>query len=146
MKINCDHGFYKFFTAEPSELYRFKKAFGFDLVAKEDFFTFPELSNLSPLSLENQDYGGLKAKATICADYGSLFKENGFVFDLKAQKLCPIEEVKELLKFYESYSGSLNLIGLPQAGGYWQGKRLLSYSGAFDKFFRICEIWGQEYE
>ncbi len=146
MKIICDHGYYKFFTTAPGELYRFKAAFGAELVGKGDYFTFPELAALEPFTLEGQDYGGLSAKASICADFGEVFKANGFVFDLQTKKLRPVSEIKNILNFAESWSGTLNLAALPQAGGFYNGKRLLSFTGVLDKFFKICEIWGQEYD
>lgn len=145
MQILCDHGYYKFFTKAPSELYRFKTAFGAELTSKEDYFTFPKLAALPPYSLQWQEYGGLKAKASICADFGEVFKANGFVFDLTQKKLTPIAEVKAVLNFAESWSGTLNLTDLPQAGGFYGRKRLLSFTGVIDKFFKVCEVWGQEY-
>lgn len=102
MKVICKHGYYKFLMAAPSELYRFKAAFGAELVGKGDYFTFPELAALEPFTLEGQMYGELKAKASICADYGEVFKANGFVFDLQSQKLRPVSEVKNVLNFAAS--------------------------------------------
>ncbi len=145
MKINCDHGYYKFYTSSTADLFRFRAAFGVELCPKQDYFTFEELSSLEPFSLKNQPFGNLTAKASICADYGDLFKANGFVFDLGSKKLAFSEDIKTELKSYRSWSGSLNLRGLPQAGGIIKGKKLLSFSGIFDESFKICEIYGEEY-
>ena len=145
MIIKCEHGYYKFFTAAPNELYRFKMVFGVELLPKDDYFTFPELASLEPYSLVNQPYGNLTAKATIADSYGALFKVNGFVFDLKDMVLKYINSVQTVLNLFKSYSGTLNLTTIPQAGGFYDGKRLVSFSGKLDKFFKICEIWGAEY-
>lgn len=145
MIIKCEHGYYKFFTAAPNELYRFKMVFGVELLPKDDYFTFAELAQLEPYSLVNQPYGNLTAKATIAESYGELFKANGFVFDLKDMVLKDINSVQTVLNLFKSYSGTLNLTTIPQAGGFYDGKRLVSFSGKLDKFFKICEIWGAEY-
>ena len=150
MIIKCEHGYYKFFTTAPNELYRFKMVFGVELAPKEDYFTFAELARLEPYSLVNQPYGNLTAKATIAESYGELFKANGFVFDLTSGYVSfaaeqDINSVQTVLNLFKSYSGTLNLTTIPQAGGFYDGKRLISFSGKLDKFFKICEIWGAEY-
>lgn len=145
MIIKCEHGYYKFFTAAPNELYRFKMVFGVELAPKDDYFTFAELANLDPYTLQGQAFANLTAKCSIADCFGKVFKANGFVFDLKSKSLKDIGEIKAVLNLYKSYSGTLSLTTIPQAGGFYDGKRLLSFSGVLDKFFKICEIWGAEY-
>lgn len=130
MKIFCQHGFYTFTPETMDDQAYFEAATGYKLVRFGDRLTFAPLAALSGVSICGQDFGGLTAKVNYCGTAAEVMRSNGFVFDLKTQKLAALESVTQTAELYPQINGALiALEDLPQAGAMYERKRLLSFAG-----------------
>lgn len=129
--ITCRHGFYMFYPEDMDDRAYFEAATGFKLTECGGGLTFPALLEMGDVSIQGQPYGGLTANVNYCGEPEDVFRANGFVFDVSAQKLAVIGDVKKTLELYPQINGALIAVDeLPQAGGVTHKYgRLLSFTG-----------------
>jgi hypothetical protein len=138
MRVNCDSGFYFFETETVDDPNYFEFVKQWKLAPLGRFYTFENLVGLPIYSIEGQTYGntGLKANKTICGDFGSILKTNGWVFNLRAQKITPQSEVSGDCAFWvqEDYAGISE--ELPQAGAKLGGRTITGFTGKYTRYFK----------
>ncbi len=130
MNIFCDHGFYTFAPESMDDRAYFEASTGYKLTPYKAGFTFPALAELGPISIAGQPYGGLTAKVNYCGAPADVMRANGFVFDLKKQKLSDISDIKINVELYPQVNdGMIAVYDLPQAGAAYNFNRLISFAG-----------------
>lgn len=129
MKIKVDNGYYRFYPIASHEL-DLLKAVGFDVIKKEDYFTFPLLAALPAYSIEGIVYGGITANATYSGTVELVLLNNKFIYDISSGALKNLTSVTGSVKYKES--DIVYFDGLPQSGCFMQGKRLRGFSGYWD--------------
>lgn len=130
MMMDCQHGFYMFYPEGIEDCSFFEEQTGFSLVQYESGLTFEELSALPDYSIKGQPYGNLIAKVNFAGHPADVLRANGFVFDWTLQKLRKLEDMEVDLPVKEQPFGGFISTALPQAGGTYGGKVLLSFTGA----------------
>lgn len=130
MIIKCEHGFYTFVPEDMDDQAYFEASTGYKLVRFADGLTFAPLASLSEISIKDQPYGGLTANVNYCGLPEDVMRANGFVFDLAARKLAPLDTVNKPLELYPQVNGALIAVDeLPQAGAVYNRQCLLSFTG-----------------
>ncbi len=141
MKVNCQHGFYKFIEEFPGDVSRFVSTYGFDMFFENGYFTFEFLLNAPKYSLKGGTYLGAPATVTIEGEPWEILKANGLIYDFNEDEVIPISTVTQLFK-------------LEQASSYWMasglilpgsitddGERVTDYAAFFDDgIFKYSEV------
>ncbi len=127
MKIKVDNGYYRFYPIASHELYLLKAA-GYEVVKKDDYFTFPLLAELPAYSIAGIDYGGVKANVTYSGTSDLVLLKNKFIYDIKAEKLRSLTDTTGMIDYTQDDIVYFN--GLPQIGCFMKNKkRLKGFSG-----------------
>lgn len=94
MKIQCLHGYFKFYENRVGELSDFMEYSGLSLVAKSDYYTFSALENAPKHSLAGKElFPGFVAIKTFEGEPWEIFKENACVFNFLTNKVVPIASI-----------------------------------------------------
>lgn len=127
MRIKVDNGYYRFYPIASHELYLLKAA-GYEVVKKDDCFTFPLLAELPAYSIAGIDYGGVKASVTYSGTSDLVLHSNKFVYELNTGTLKNLASITGVVDYMESDIIYFN--GLPQIGCFMKNKkRLKGFSG-----------------
>lgn len=129
MMIDCQHGFYMFYPEGIEDQAYFEAQTGFALVQYENGLTFAPLAKLPDFSIKGQPYGNLTAKVNYAGHPADVMRANGFVFDLEELILKDIQSIKAILPLHDQPMGGFISETLPQAGGKYDNKVLLSFTG-----------------
>lgn len=143
MRINCIHGYFKFYENEPGDISAFASRFGLELVRVDDYFTFKDLEDAPTHSL----VGGLFLLAPCIARFEGppweVMRENKLIYNFNLGLIVPRLSVVTLAKIRTSgiyYISS----GMLLAGSLTdEGKRVTDYAAHFsfrDFQFRYSEI------
>lgn len=82
MRIKCIHGYFIFEEEEAGEISRFTSTLGLDLVAKDNYYTFPLLADAGEYSLDGLLYlGDAIANVTHEGKPWEVMEENEFIYD-----------------------------------------------------------------
>jgi hypothetical protein len=143
LRIDCLHGFFKFYELAPGQISRFMSLFGFTLVKKDDFYTFETLADAPEFSLEGGTYLGATSPVTFEGQPNEVMRANSLVYDFNSDQLVDINtitqrvEIGQGLRYYVSN-------GLVLPGSLTdEGLRVMDYSAffAFDQVkFRYSEF------
>jgi hypothetical protein len=138
MRINCENGFYFFETETVDDPHYFEFIKLWKLKPLGRFYTFENLAGLPVFSIEGQTYGntGLKAAKTICGDYGSIFKANDWVFNLRTQRIDLKSNVSGDTEFWVQSDYEGVAFELPQAGAKLGGRVINGFIGKYRDYFR----------
>ena len=110
MRIDCDHGFFKFTELKPGQISRFQSFFKSKIVRQNDFYTFENLINAPTYSIIGNQYLGAVATKTFEGIPSEIFRENSLVFDFTKNLVVPINSVTtrvkiDLVGFYNIAQG-----------------------------------------
>lgn len=130
MKIFCEHGFYTFEPESMDDQAYFEAATGYKLTPFGERLTFAPLAELPTLSIKGQPFGNLTATANFCGTAAEVMRANGFVFDVKNQKLSVLSDIKQSIELWPQVNGGyISLETLPQAGAVYNRRKLISFTG-----------------
>lgn len=140
MRVLCRHGHIAFFPRIASEVSRFCRYFGVELIRVEDFFTFEPLVELDRYSLVGKTYGNLPAVETFEGENPwQVMKENGFVYHIASGLL--LSKTSIAVKINPPLVGDFFIAESPliQPGSRnAAGQQILSYDGEFiDGIFQL---------
>lgn len=98
MKLNCDHGYFKFYEMVSGEISDFVSLYGLDLVREGDFYTFEFLSGAPKYSIAGLPYLGILAIKTFEGAPSEIMRENNLVYDFNKGLVVPILSVIQRVK------------------------------------------------
>lgn len=130
MRVICEKGFYKFYPQQISEVVRFQKKSGYELVPCRDFFTFPLLAELPNFSFIGHEFGGLVGLANYAGRPEDVMAENGYCFYLATQTLILRAAVIDRVQY--SYGPYIVANQLPQAYSFESKTKITGFSGLAD--------------
>lgn len=132
MRVKCRHGYYLFMPERAGDLLFFAGDTGITLAKGPYGWTLPALAALPLFSIQGQDYGGQPARVNYCGHPWEVMQANGFVYNLEAGALEPVENITDAFTPYLQNTGEAVALSLPQAGSKTQeGKVLVDFEGAF---------------
>lgn len=94
MKLNCSHGFFKFYETSAGQISDFMTYSGFEMVKKDDFFTFKSLENAPSYTIAGKSYLGFTATETFEGSPEAVFKANGVVYDFTKDLVTQINTIQ----------------------------------------------------
>lgn len=132
MKIDCLHGYFKFYETRSGDVSRFMSLFaGLSIFKFEDHFTFEALLDAPDYSIAGNQYLGATATKTFSGKPWEIFKENGLVYDFNKGSVQPILSTTQVVKIYESGNTFISQ-GLILPGSFTdEGSRVTDYSAWF---------------
>lgn len=93
MKLNCSHGFFKFEETSAGQISDFMTYSGFQLVKKDDYYTFKSLELAPDYTIEGKEFLGHVATETFEGSPEAVFKANGVVYDFTKDRVLPISSI-----------------------------------------------------
>lgn len=139
MRVVCNHGFFRFYPRDASDISLFNTIFEKELVHEKDYFTFSELIDAPKHSLVGLPYINLPALSTFEGEPWEVMKENDFVYNIATGLLVPKLSILTLIDpamagYYFICETALLQPGSRNA----LGQQILSYDGEF--IFRTNEF------
>ena len=133
MIIKCVHGFFMFFETQVGQAADFIRLFGFDLVPRDDYFTFASLLDIPKYSLKGKMIGDYPALKTFEGEVWEVFEANGVVYNFATDLIVPISSLT--LNNQVNFSGDRFVSpGLLLPGSLNQGgDRIKGYSAWFNR-------------
>lgn len=144
VKIECDHGFFRFYETSQGEIARFLNIFsGFSLQRSTDHFIFKALADAETYSIAGMEYLGNVATETLEGKPWEIMRANGLVYDFSKDLVVPIASVTLRTKLIQAskYFSSPGLIlpGSVTDGGSRVTEYVAWYSFK-DASFRYSEV------
>lgn len=132
MRIDCIHGYFKFYESRSGDISRFMSLFsGTEIFFNADHYTFSDLLNAPEYSIEGKEYLGAVATKTFSGKPWDIFKENKLIYDFTKGLVLPISSTTVNAKFYESGNTFISQ-GLIVPGSLTEdGGRVTDYSAWF---------------
>lgn len=93
MKIKCNHGYFRFYEIRVGEISNLIKRTGFDLVSKNDYFTFSDLIDAPRYSLEGKILIDIPAIKSFEGEEWEIFEQNNVVYDFTTGFVVPIASI-----------------------------------------------------
>jgi hypothetical protein len=93
MKVDCIHGYFIFNEDKAGELSRFLSLYEFDLLKKDDFWTFETLIDAPKYSIEGGTFLGAPCSKTFEGQPWDVMRENGLVYDFINDAVVPISTI-----------------------------------------------------
>ena len=144
MKVDCENGFYKFFTDNVGELRIWEDYNGIKLTRCGDFFTFEALAAMPNYSFTGAKLGEESLIVNYAGDKAQVLKLNNLVYDYTTNKI--VNKLKVLTGVYVDNDLFINTPILPQAGGKNGFKTLTGFSGFWNANYNMYKIESLKYE
>lgn len=146
MRVVCRHGHFAFYPKDRKEILRMKSTLKIELVAEDDYFTFPALVGLPRWSQVARPFGNLPAVVTYEGRHAwEVMRENDFVFSLAALVLVPRAAITEIVRLPQTQDCIVAPKPLIQPGSILPtGNVLTGYNGELDLDFQRLYIYSQE--
>lgn len=133
MRIDCLHGYFKFYEERPGQVFEFATLFGLDVVPMGDYYTLSGLEDAPDYSIVGGTYLDVPAIATFEGPPWEVMRANKIIYnfslDLAQSRLTVTSAVKAVQA--ESYYIST---GLMVPGSFRDdGLRVTDYSAWFSK-------------
>lgn len=144
MKINCLHGYFKFFETRAGEISEFMSLFeGLSIVAKEDHYVFEFLEDAPTHSIAGGTFLGVPTISTFEGPPWEVMRKNGIVYDFNTGLALPIASVLQRVSVSQAANYFLSP-GLLLPGSFMKdGTRITDYNGYFvfdSNKFKYSEI------
>lgn len=97
MRVECINGYFKLFENAPGQASDFAILFGFDLVPKDDYFTFSTIEDAPKFSISGSTYLDNDAIKTFEGEPWEVMLENKLVYDPSNDVVVPISSIKQRL-------------------------------------------------
>jgi hypothetical protein len=115
MRVNCIHGYFKFFEEAAGEIARFSETFEMAMVQVEDYFTFETLADAPDYSLVGHPYLNAVGIENFSGPPWEVMRANRLVYDFRYDLVVPIMTIIEAANIQSAnnyfYSSSLILPG-----------------------------------
>lgn len=127
MRIECDHGFFRFYESSGGDLARFLNIYsGFELARVTDYFTFSALATAETFSIAGAQYLSNIATETFEGKPWDVMRANGLIYDFTKGLVVPIASVTVRTK-------------LSQAGKYYSSPGLILPGSVTDGGDRVTD-------
>lgn len=131
LKINCQHGYFIFEEQRAGEVSDFITMFGFDMVRKQNYFTFADLDDAPEYSIKGNALLDNIATETFEGSPGEVFRKNKMVYNYDTGLLVPIISITNIIELSDAgnfyLSSGLILPGSLTA----EGSRVTDYAAWF---------------
>ena len=124
MQIRCIAGFFQFRETSAGEISRLNSFFGFDLVAKDDYFTFSFLKDAPEYAIVGGEYLGAEVSKTFEGEPWDVMRENEIVYDFLNDEMVPISSI-------------LRSVEIIPAGNYFVSQGLILPGSVTDGGLRV---------
>ena len=132
MRIDCVHGYFRFYEKAAGQVSVFASKFGLSLTFIEDHFTFETLADAPKYSIAGATYLSNTALSTFEGPIGEVMRENGLVYNFELDSVIPLLTVTRTAQLSRSssyfVSGGLIIPGSITDGG----SRVTDYSAHYD--------------
>lgn len=143
MKIECIHGYFKFFETQTGQISNFMRLFGFELERSGDHFTFSDLVAAPEYSIAGSPFLNIPAIKTYAGPPWAVMKENSFVYNFALGLVVPIATIVQPIKLQVAGDYMIST-GMILPGSIMEdGSRVKDYSAQFISDlmqFRYSEI------
>lgn len=128
MRIECIHGYFKFFETAAGQISRFTSLYGLELERSGDHFTFSDLVDAPTYSLLGGTFLGMPTIATFSGDPWEVMEENRLVYDFSVGIVRPLDSIVQLALIKQT-GHSFVTSGMLLPGSLTDaGKRVKDYS------------------
>lgn len=143
MRIDCIHGYFKFYELASGQVSKFMSVYGFDLVRKDDYYTFKGLQDAPNYSLEGGLYLGARCDVSFSGPQGEVMRANNLVFDFVKNRVVSVDEIRNQVSFQKTEKYYL-ASGLAMPCAFTdEGLRVTDYSAWYlenKSYFRYSEV------
>lgn len=143
MKIECVHGYFKFFETKAGQISQFMAMSGFELARNGDHFTFADLVDAPSHSIAGGRFLGCPTLKTFAGEPWEVMRENRLVYNFVLGLVVPIDVIVQLVKVQNAGSYLIST-GMIQPGSIMDdGSRVKDYSAQFIQelaHFRYSEV------
>jgi hypothetical protein len=126
MRIECEHGFYRFYPELSSEIDAVE-LFGLGLVKHGIFYTFPALVSAPTYSIKGVD----NAIATYSGTPAEVMRQNKFVYSIADDAIVPMSSISGQVEILSS-GNYLACKTIPQAGWSVYNTAVVDFTGRID--------------
>jgi hypothetical protein len=98
MRIECIHGYFKFFETKVGQMSTFMRLFEFELERSGDHFTFSDLVDAPDYSLKGGTFLGCPTTETFEGNPWEVMRENGIVYNFLTGTVVPIATILQSVK------------------------------------------------
>lgn len=132
MKVDCLHGYFKFYDDTIGQINHFVSLYGLPIVRSNDHFTFEALVDAPDYSIEGGLYLGALSTKTFEGDPWEVMKENKLVYNFNLSKVVRIETITDAIVISPSVYFFLSSSGMIQPGSVTEdGLRVTDYSASY---------------
>ena len=146
MRIENQHGYFKFFPMGANDIARFAAIFDVSLVRIDDYYTFEYLKDCLKYSIEGKPYLNLDATITCEGDYSEVFRLNEWVYDYETNSLVNKLSVNSKASFVSSTYCFISDGLLKSASLMDSGDRLTGYGCIYDFSKKTFNYYWLSYE
>lgn len=144
MRIECTHGYFKFFETRPGEVSDFMSRFGLEIERSGDHFTFTDLLDAPDFSIPGGTFLGTPTTETFEGEPWEVMQANSLVYDFSKGLVVPITSVLTTIRLQSSgkfYMAS----GMIIPGSVMEdGSRVTDYAAFYENLrFRYSEVTGE---
>jgi hypothetical protein len=132
MRVECEHGYFRFYPAYSDEVFDFMNYFKETLEWEGRFYTFPVLRTAKNYSLVGKAYSGITATKTFEGDPAKVFRQNSFVYNVRIQSVVALSSISKSIELVPSNGEMLAPSSLVQPGSMAGKGKILSYEGRFE--------------
>lgn len=132
MRVECEHGYFRFYPRFTSERFEFETIFRLPLTWVGSWYTFPLLSTAPEYSIQGGEYLGASATKTYEGKPWEIMRQNNLVYDIANAEVVPIQSISgnvELVTVGGAYLASRSLM---QPGTLVSRQKVLSYEGRLE--------------
>lgn len=146
MKVVCRHGHYAFYPSSKEDVIHFQRLFKLEIVAEDDYFTFPALKGLPRWSQIARPYGDAVAIATCERPHAwEVMEKNNLVYSLALGILVVATTITKSVTLKQTRDCAIAPKPLVQAGSLLPtGNVLLGYRGELDLRLQRLYVYSQD--
>lgn len=141
MRVECIHGYFKFFETRPGQISEFVSRYGLDISRSDDHFTFESLVEAPDFSLPGGEFLGAATTAAFEGKPWEVMRANSLVYDFTKDLVVPIASIIRPAKL--SLSGKFYVSdGMILPGSVTEdGSRVKDYAAFYENLtFRYSEV------
>ena len=90
MRVDCIHGYFKFYETYPGQISKFMSLFGLEIERNGDHYTFADLVDAPKHSIAGGTFLGAPTLETFEGEPWEVMRENNLVYDFSRGLVVPI--------------------------------------------------------
>lgn len=102
MRIECIHGYFRFFETSVGQISRFMSMFGLEIERNDDHFTFSALVDAPTYSIAGGTFLGIPTIKTFEGRPWDVMRANRLIYDFNKGIVRPIDSVLQTLTLEQS--------------------------------------------